>query len=187
MTMRRTRHKLEPQCVHKKSVKEQQQKQRLRRHYEDEGSSMHEDSCIGINYVYAHSHVFPKCFKSLHTLLGFALCLTSSILILVAVTIHSILTCTQIPCGVYPAKTGLLRYCLYWNSGAMGSWQEARHTCVLVECRARLTDLVATVIKATVCSRHCGLPKTKDQRPKTKDKDLKQNVRVSMQWQPCAR
>ena len=23
---------------------------------------------------YAHAHVFPKCFKSLHTLLGFVLC-----------------------------------------------------------------------------------------------------------------
>ena len=57
---------------------------------------MHEDSCIGINY--AHTHMFPKCFRSLHTLLGFALCFVSSILILVAVTIHSILTCTRIPC-----------------------------------------------------------------------------------------
>ena len=25
------------------------------------------------NY-FAHAHVFPKCFKSLHTLLGFVLC-----------------------------------------------------------------------------------------------------------------
>ena len=38
---------------------------------------MHEDSCIGINY--AHVHKFTKCFKSLHTLLGFALCFVSSI------------------------------------------------------------------------------------------------------------
>ena len=30
---------------------------------------MHEDSCIGINYA----HMFTKCFRSLHTLLGFAL------------------------------------------------------------------------------------------------------------------
>ena len=74
---------------------------------------MHEDSCIGINYVYAHTHVFPKCFKSLHTLLGSALCFMSSILILVAVTIYSILTCTQIPCRVHTANTGLLRRCLY--------------------------------------------------------------------------
>ena len=39
----------------------------------------------------------------------------------------------------------------------MGSWQEARHICVLVDCRARLTDLLATVVIATVCSRYCGL------------------------------
>ena len=32
-------------------------------------------NCIGINYA----HMFPKCFKSLHTLLGFALYLVSSI------------------------------------------------------------------------------------------------------------
>ena len=56
---------------------------------------MHGDSCTGINY--AHTHVFSKCFKSLHTLLGFALYFVSSILILVAVTIYSILTCTRIP------------------------------------------------------------------------------------------
>ena len=35
-----------------------------KRDYENEGSSMHEDSCIGINYA----HMFPKCFRSLHTL-----------------------------------------------------------------------------------------------------------------------
>ena len=38
---------------------------------------MHEDSCIGINY--AHAHRFPKCFRSFHTLLGFALYFMSSI------------------------------------------------------------------------------------------------------------
>ena len=45
------------------------------RDYENKGSSMHEDSCIGINYA----HMFPKCFRSLHTLLGFALYFVSSI------------------------------------------------------------------------------------------------------------
>ena len=40
------------------------------RDYDNEGSSMHEDSCFGINYV----HMFSKCFKSLHTLLGLSLC-----------------------------------------------------------------------------------------------------------------
>ena len=61
---------------------------------DNDESSMHEDSCIGIN----HAHMFPKCFKSLHTLLGFALYFLSSILIIVAVITHSILTCTRIPC-----------------------------------------------------------------------------------------
>ena len=64
------------------------------REYEKEGSTMHEDSCIGINYAQR----FPKCFRSIHTLLGFALCFMSSILIIVAVTTYSILTCTRIPC-----------------------------------------------------------------------------------------
>ena len=41
-----------------------------KRDYENEGSSMHEDSCIGIN----NAHMFPKCFRPLHTLLGFSLC-----------------------------------------------------------------------------------------------------------------
>ena len=36
----------------------------------NKGSSMHDASCIGINYA----HRFPKCFRSLHTLLGFSLC-----------------------------------------------------------------------------------------------------------------
>ena len=48
-----------------------------KRDYENEGSTMHEDSCIGINY--AHAHRFPKCFRSLDTLLGFPLCFVSSI------------------------------------------------------------------------------------------------------------
>ena len=30
-----------------------------KRDYENEGSSMHDDSCIGINYA----HMFPKCFQ----------------------------------------------------------------------------------------------------------------------------
>ena len=64
-------------CTRNQS-KKNNKKQRLRRHYEVEGSSMHEDSCVGINYVYAHTHVFPKCFKSLHTLLGFVLCFVST-------------------------------------------------------------------------------------------------------------
>ena len=73
-----------------------------KRDYENEGSSMHEDSCIGNNYA----HMFTKCFKSLHTLLGFALYFVSSILIIVAVTIYSILTCTRIPCGDSHCENG---------------------------------------------------------------------------------
>ena len=75
-----------------------------------QGSTMYDDSCIGINY--AHAHMFPKCFKSLHTSSGFALCFVSSILIFVAVTIYSILTCTRIPCRVHTANTGPSRCCL---------------------------------------------------------------------------
>ena len=56
---------------------------------------MHEDSCIGINYA----HMFPKCFRSFHTLLG-------SALVLRVVNFNSCrcnhftqsLTCTRIPC-----------------------------------------------------------------------------------------
>ena len=33
---------------------------------------MHDGSCIGTNYA----HRFPKCFRSLHTLLGFSLCIS---------------------------------------------------------------------------------------------------------------
>ena len=43
--------------------------------YENEGSSMHDDSCIGINYA----HMFPKCFRSLHIVGIFALYFVSSI------------------------------------------------------------------------------------------------------------
>ena len=35
-----------------------------KRDYENERSSMHDDSCSGINH--AHAHMFSKCFKSLH-------------------------------------------------------------------------------------------------------------------------
>ena len=90
-----------------------------KRDYENEGSSMHEDSCIGINY--AHTHMFPKCFRSLHTLLGFALCFVSSILILVAVTIYSILTCTRIPCRDSHCENGSFEVFLgrTWHSGVL--------------------------------------------------------------------
>ena len=67
-----------------------------KRDHENVGSSMHEDSCIGIYCA----HMFSTCFRSLHTMLGFALYIVSSILNIVAV-IYSILTCTRIPCRGY--------------------------------------------------------------------------------------
>ena len=61
---------------------------------------MHEDSSIGIN----SAHMFSWSFKSLHTLLGFALYFVSSILIIVAVTIYSIF---DLFVEIHTAKTGL--------------------------------------------------------------------------------
>ena len=78
--------------------------------YENEGSAMNEDSFICFNY--SHTHVFPKCCRSLHTLLGNALYSVSSIFS-VAVTINSILTCTRILCRDSHCETSLLRCCLY--------------------------------------------------------------------------
>ena len=57
-----------------------------KRDYENEGSSMHDGSCIGIN----NAHRFPKCFRSLHILLGFSLCTFVSSIQFVAVPIYSI-------------------------------------------------------------------------------------------------
>ena len=83
------------------SVKEDSQRtttptDKKKRDYENEGSSMHEDSCIGINY--AHTDMFPKCFKVTSHIVGFRSVLHVVNSILVAVTIYSILTCTRIPC-----------------------------------------------------------------------------------------
>ena len=106
-----TRHKLEPQCVHKESVKEQQQKTettktlRKRRIY-DAWWLMH------WHQLRSRSHV-PQVFQVTSHIVGFRSVLRVVNWILVAVTIYSILTCTQIPCRVHTAKTGLLRCCLY--------------------------------------------------------------------------
>ena len=86
--------RLEPDSV-RASIKEDSQRtttqtDNKKRDYENEGSSMHDGSCIGINYA----HRFPKCFRSLHTLLGFSLCASCRQFNFVAVTIYSILTCT---------------------------------------------------------------------------------------------
>ena len=55
--------RLEPDSV-RASIKEDSQRtttltDNKKRDYENEGSSMHEDSCVGINYA----HIFPKCFR----------------------------------------------------------------------------------------------------------------------------
>ena len=76
--------RLEPDSV-RASIKEDSQRtttltdnKEERDYKKHEGSSMHEDSCIRINYA----HMFPKCFRSLHTLLGFALYFMSLIQLL---------------------------------------------------------------------------------------------------------
>ena len=52
----------------------------------NEGSSVHDGPCIGINYA----HRFTKCFRSLHTLLDFCYVLRVVNSIIVAVPIYSI-------------------------------------------------------------------------------------------------
>ena len=79
-------------------------KERLRKRR----SSKHEDSCIGINYA----HMFPKCFRSLHTVLGFALYFVSSIKLLSLYHLLNWLV-REFLVEIHTAKTGLLRCCLY--------------------------------------------------------------------------
>ena len=55
---------------------------------------MHDGSCIGINYA----HRFPKCFRSLHTLLGFSICTSCRQFNLLLYQFIPFLTCTRIPC-----------------------------------------------------------------------------------------
>ena len=47
-----------------------QQRRETTKKKKKERSSMHDASCIDINYA----HKCPKCFRSLHTLLEFSLC-----------------------------------------------------------------------------------------------------------------
>ena len=70
---------------------------------------MHDGSCIGINYA----HRFPKCFRSLHTLLGFSLCTSCRQFNLSLYQFIQFLTCTRIPCIVSHCENGLVRCCLY--------------------------------------------------------------------------
>ena len=80
--------------------------ERLRK---NEGSSMHDDSCIGINYA----HRFPKCFRSLHIVWIFALHFVSPIQLLSLYQFIQFLTCTRIPCEDSQCEKGLVRCCLY--------------------------------------------------------------------------
>ena len=71
---------------------------------------MHDNSWIGINYA----HRFPKCFRSIHTLLGtFALRFVSPIQLLSLYQFIQFLTCTRIPCRDSHCENGLVRCCLY--------------------------------------------------------------------------
>ena len=80
------------------------------RRQKNEGSSMHDASCIGINYA----HRFPKCFRSLHTLLGFSLCTSCHQFNCCHCTkFIQFLTCTRIPCRDSHCENGLVRCCLY--------------------------------------------------------------------------
>ena len=71
---------------------------------------MHDASCIGINYA----HRFPKCVKSLHTLLGFSLCTSCHQLGCCCCTnLFNFWPTRQFLVEIHTAKTGLLRCCLY--------------------------------------------------------------------------
>ena len=69
---------------------------------------MHDGSCTGINY----DHKFPKCFRSLHTLLGFSLCTSCQQIKLPMYQFIQFLTCTRIPCRDSHCVNGLVRCCL---------------------------------------------------------------------------
>ena len=58
---------------------------------------------------------FPKCFRSLHTLLGFTLCTSCHQFNCCHCTNQFIqfLTCTRIPCRDSHCENGLVRCCLY--------------------------------------------------------------------------
>ena len=75
-------------CHVRASIKEDNQRtttltDNKKRDYENEGSSMHENSCIVINYA----HMFDKCFRSLHIVGIFRSVLHVINSIVVAVTI----------------------------------------------------------------------------------------------------
>ena len=94
-------------CVHLYKVNSQgtmtltdNKEERLRK---NEGSPMHDDSRIGINYA----HRFPKCFRSL-----FAVHFVSPIQLLSLYQFIQFLICTRILCGDSHCENGLVRCCL---------------------------------------------------------------------------
>ena len=80
-----------------------------KRDHKNEGSSMNEGSCIGTNYA----HMFPKCFRSLRTLLGFAMYFVSSIQLLSLYPFINFWPVREFLVEIHAAKTGFLRCCLY--------------------------------------------------------------------------
>ena len=70
------------------------------------------NACIGINYA----HRFPKCFKSLHTLMGFSLCTSCRQINQSLYQFVLFLTCTRIPCIVSHCENGLVRCCLHTHT-----------------------------------------------------------------------
>ena len=77
---------------------------------------MHDDSCIGINYA----HRFPKCFRSLHTLLGFSLCTSNRPFNCCSCThLFNFWPVREFLVEIHTAKTGLLRCCLYTQNQIM--------------------------------------------------------------------
>ena len=102
---------LEPYSV-RASIKEDSQRTTTLTDNKKETTKTKELQCMK---THALASTTLACFPSVSghfTLLGFALYFVSSILI-VALTIYSILTCTRIPCRDSHCGTGLLRYCLY--------------------------------------------------------------------------
>ena len=108
------RDKFEPQCVCKESVKEQRHKLTKKR----ETTRTKDLQCMKTHALASTTSTLTlTCSPSVSShfthcwVLHCASC--RQFLILVAVTIYSILTCTQIPERVHTAKMGLLRCCLY--------------------------------------------------------------------------
>ena len=79
-----------------------------KRYYENEGSSMHQDSCIGINYA----HRFTKCFRLRHTSWEFSLSTSCRRFILSLYQFVKFMTCTRLPCRDAHFENGHVRCCL---------------------------------------------------------------------------